>query len=93
MSGPQELLAVGWGSCSGNPERPCWHNCYADLNDPFTTEEALEYSKGREERMLACLEGRGPDWSGFADEYDERLDPVERERRAAEGRARQGFEA
>lgn len=90
--GAATLDALGWASCQPEGKPPCWHHPYADLNDPFTTEDALEWSKGREQRMTDCAEGRGPDWSGFADEYDDRrLDLPERERRAREGRERQGF--
>jgi hypothetical protein len=82
----------GWGNCQPEGETPCWHHFYWDLNDWHSTEDAIERTKGKEDRLLACVDGKGPDWSGYADEYDDsRLSDAECEQRAAEGRQRQGF--
>lgn len=88
----RSLEALGWASCQPGDAQPCWHHPYADLNDPFTTEQAIEYSARRDGRMLKCAAGNGPDWAGYPDEYDEqRLSSSERCSRASEARRRQGF--
>lgn len=88
----RRLEAFGWARCSDEP--PCWHHPYADLNDPFTTEQALEYSAGRQARLRMCAEGTGPDWSGYPNEYDTaRLSAAEIALRAVEACERQGFES
>lgn len=86
-----DLAALGWASCQPDDKPPCLHHPYWDLNDWHSLGEARGRSEGKEERMLLCLDSKGPDWSGYADEYRDDLSTEDRERRAAEGRARQGF--
>lgn len=89
---PVDLAALGWGSCQPADKPPCLHHPYWDVNDWHSIEDARERSAGKEERMLLCVNGKGPDWSGYADEYDtRRLTEAERATRALTARAEQGF--
>jgi hypothetical protein len=87
-----ELAALGWASCQPDGKPPCLHHPYWDLNDWHSVEDARERSEGKEERMLLCVDGKGPDWAGYADEYDaSRLTERERTDRASAARHQQGF--
>lgn len=86
-----DLAALGWASCQPDDKPPCLHHPYWDLNDWHSVEDARERSEGKEDRMRLCVEGEGPDWAGYADEYRATLPADERERRASLARRDQGF--